>query len=148
MYGFAVLKERSDWLVRLRCNEGAFRLACTALLSLRSDPIGWYGFAVLKERSDWLVRLRCPDDLICRPGDLSSSALMYFLFYKLQTVVSQKTRKRYAKCVLFCNNFPFALPLRIKQTNDRLFLYITYSILWGNVTVHYALLWSLVSDDS
>ena len=87
--------------------------------------IGLYGFVVRKERSDWLVRIHCPDNLIRRPGDLSLSASMDFLLYELQTVVSRKSRRRYAKCVLFCDDFAVR-PAVARNTNKRPSIFIYY----------------------
>ena len=82
-----------------------------------------------------------------RSGDLSSGAFNELLVSKLQTVVhkQQENDTRNASC--FTTNLPFKLPLRAKQTNDRLFLYCLLYPWWSNVTVHYAQRLSSVSDD-
>ena len=82
------------------------------------------------ERSDRMARLLGPErsDPIGCPGDLSSSAfagLLVLQNFRQKCLRQQETDERNASCS--ATKLPFALPLRATQTNDRLFLYITYS---------------------
>ena len=60
-------------------------------------------------------------DLIGGSGDLSLGAFDGLLVSQIQTVVrgQQENDTRNASCS--ASKFPFNLPLRTKQTNDRLF---------------------------
>ena len=117
LYGFWVRMERSDWLVRLvvRMEQSGWLVR----LVVRMERSNWLVRLVVRmERSDRLVRLRslygtiwlaCTE--ISPYGSIWLAVLeiclrapsMDFLSYKVQTVVSRTTRKRYAKCVLFCD---------------------------------------------
>ena len=79
--------------------------------------------------------------------DLSMGAFDELLVLQIQTVVrgQQENDTRNASCS--ASKWPLNLPLRAKQTNDRLFLYYLLYPWWSNVTVHYAQRWSSVSDD-
>ena len=119
---FLVLKERSDWMIRL----------------------------VGPERAIWLDNLTCwsrKSDLIGQSRDLSLGAFDGLLVSQLQIVVceQQENDTRNASC--FATNLPFKLLLRAKQTNDRLFLYYLLYPWWSFKTVHFAQRWSSVSDD-
>ena len=86
-------------------------------------------------------------DPIGGSGYLSSGAFDGLLFLQIQTVVcgQQENDTRNLSCS--ASKLPFNLPLRAKQTNERLFLYYLLYPWWSNVTVHYAQRWSSVSDD-
>ena len=99
-----VRMERSTWLVRkvVRMEQSDW-LVRKVVRMKRSD---WSVRKVVRiKRSDWMVRLLGPEGTIrlVVPDICLRAPSMDFLSYKVQTVVSQKTRKRYAKFVLFCD---------------------------------------------
>ena len=80
-----------------------------------------------------MVLLLCTErsDPIGGSGDLSLGAFDGILVSQIQAVVcrQQENDTRNASCS--ASKLPFNLPLRAKQTNDRLFFFITYSTRGG-----------------
>ena len=103
--------------------------------SCRSDLIGRSDFLVLTERSDWAIQRSV------------FGRLRWTSCFATSDSGSRTTRKRYAKCVLFCDEFDVQTVVVRKKNKELSLLYYLLYPWWSFTIVHYAQRWSLVSDD-
>ena len=114
-----VLLERSDWTIRLVGPDGAIWLDDPTCWSWWNDLIGRSNLLVLKERSDWKIR-----------GSVFGR-LQWSSCFATSDSSSRTTRKRYAKCVLFCDEFAVQSAVARETDKTTVSFYINYSTRGG-----------------